>query len=209
MRTLPSSPCSSFSSCSGLSHRFQERSTEDATYLRPLRLVRRVTRRAVTTRARVPEPPDTSRLSCAMNSRGSLRHTLTLAVFEQLPNASRRMAATMFSVRSSRSGCPVADVECVTFAAVNTWPQRWGTRHAAPQPMHAAASNAVSAPVSRPGSRWRRGAAVGAECSAGLDDASKASDRRRVSDHRNARPPRFKRQASPSLKNRCELAHVV
>src|SRR6266478_2120496 len=65
----------------------------------------------------------TSRLSRAMNSSGiPFGHTASHSPwFEQPPNASRRMAATMFSVRSSRSGCPCGTtLRWVTFAEVNS-----------------------------------------------------------------------------------------
>ena len=66
---------------------------------------------------------------------------------EQVPKTSRPMAATMLSVRSSRSGWPCgSEFRCATFAAVNSIAAAFGQDATqAPQPMHAAASNAVSA----------------------------------------------------------------
>ena len=73
---------------------------------------------------------------------------LALAVVGAAAEAPRAsMAATMFSVRSSRSGWPCGrTLRWVTLAAVNSMADALG--HAAtqaPQPMHAAASKAVSA----------------------------------------------------------------
>ena len=84
-----------------------------------------------------------------MNSSGiAFGHAASHSAWlEQLPKSSRAMAATMFSVLTSRSGWPCGSAfKWVTFAAVNSMAAALGQAATqAPQPMHAAASKAVSA----------------------------------------------------------------
>ena len=78
----------------------------------------------------------------------------------QPPKPSRSCWATMFTTRSSRSGCPWGmRPRWVIFAAVNSIEEAFGQAATqAPQPMQVAASNAASESFFGTGVEWASGA---------------------------------------------------
>ena len=137
-----------------------------------------------------------------MNSSGiSLGQTASHSPWlVQLPNSSRSMAATMFSVRSSRSGWPCGSTfKWVILAAVKSMADALGQAATqAPQPMHAAASMAVSAASFGTRMTLASGALPGrrTDIAAGLDDPveRRPIDHQVLDDREGLGTPRLQRQ---------------
>jgi len=147
-----------------------------------------------------------------MNSIGiRLGHAASaFAVVEQLPKPSFSHGATMLSVLSSRCGLTLrkrVEVGELGRGEQHRAEFRAGRRRHAPQPMQAAASNAVSASSFATRMRPRRGALpVGAEMTLQPDDRSNA-DRFTIRSGRWERRPKrhgCEVRESPSLKKRME-----
>ena len=157
-----------------------------------------------------------SRFSRAMNSSGiSFGHTASHSAWlVQLPNSSRSIAATMFSVRSSRSGSPCGSTfRCVTLAAVKSIADAFG--HAATQRRTADAGGGVHRRLGgflrdQDDARVRGPSGVNGDVAAGLDDPveRRAIDHQVLDDREGLGTPRLERQGIAVLeKSHVKLAH--